>query len=200
MNTTLRSYLASDVSKFVNLLIDGKIQDARELAPSILNAGFNMYVTQELNVAKEYCIQGYAGNETKRYGLMASSKAYSLSKYGIKPVFQQDVACWFNKKASEASSCCELKITIFEFDCQGLEIDMPIVGWGNDMLWDGRGWTKFKSDESVDSEANTYRINRYRVLLTRGRDEFIALIPRTAGLHPVYDALVEAGVEVQQID
>ncbi|WP_374048175.1 DNA/RNA helicase domain-containing protein [Clostridium sp. MB40-C1] len=27
-----------------------------------------------------------------------------------------------------------------EFDCQGLEIDMPVVGWGNDMLWDGHVW------------------------------------------------------------
>lgn len=196
LNTTLRSYLASDVSKFVNLLIDGNIKDASELAPSILDAGFNMYVTQDLDAAKEYCIRRYAGSETKRYGLMASSKAYSLSKYRMKPVYQPDVAALFNKKPSEAGSCCELKITISEFDCQGLEIDMPIVGWGNDMLWDGRGWKKFKSDESVDSEANTYRINSYRVLLTRGRDGFIAFIPKTAELQPVYDALVEAGVVV----
>lgn len=58
------------------------------------------------------------------------------------------------------------------------------------------GIKKFKSDESVDSEANTYRINSYRVLLTRGRDRFIAFIPKTAELQSVYDALVEAGVEV----
>jgi hypothetical protein len=77
-----------------------------------------------------------------------------------------------------------------------LEIDMPIVGWGNDILWDGSGWKKFKSDESVDSEANTYRINSYRVLLTRGRDGFIAFIPPAAELQSVYDALVKAGVEV----
>lgn len=55
---------------------------------------------------------------------------------------------------------------------------------------------KFQSDESVDSEANTYRINSYRVLLTRGCDGFIAFIPKIAELQPVYDALVEAGVEV----
>ncbi|NOH17264.1 DNA/RNA helicase domain-containing protein [Clostridium cochlearium] len=177
-------------------MIDGNIKDASELAPSILDAGFNMYVTQDLNAAKEYCIQRYAGSETKRYGLMASSKAYCLSKYGMKLVFQPDVAAWFNKKASEAGSCCELKITISEFDCQGLKIDMPIVGWGNDMLWDGGGWKKFKLDQSVDSEANTYRINSYRVLLTRGRDGFITFVPPTDEFQSVYDALVGAGVEV----
>ncbi|WMJ81441.1 DUF2075 domain-containing protein [Clostridium sp. MB40-C1] len=61
------------------------------------------------------------------------------------------------------------------------------------------GWTcleKFKSDESVDSEANIYRINIYRVLLTRGRDGFIAFVPPTEEFQSVYDALVNAGVEV----
>lgn len=196
LNTTLRSYLASDVSKFVNLFIDGNVKEASKLAPAILDAGFNMYVTQDLDAAKNYCIQRYEGSETKRYGLMASSKAYSLSKYRMKPEFQPDVAAWFNKNPSEKGSCCELKTTISEFDCQGLEIDMPIVGWGNDMLWDGFGWSKFKPDESADSEANRYRINSYRVLLTRGRDGFIAFIPKTTELQAVYYALVEAGVEV----
>lgn len=195
LNTTLRSYLASDVSKFVNFLIDGNIKDASKLAPSILEAGFNMYVTQDLKTAKNYCIDRYSGSETKRYGLMVSSKAYSLNKYGMKPIFQPDVAAWFNKRPSEAGSCCELKLTISEFDCQGLEIDMPIVGWGNDMLWDGYGWAKFKLDESKDSEANTYRINSYRVLLTRGRDGFIVFVPPTPEFQPVYDVLIEAGVE-----
>lgn len=87
LNTTLRSYLASDVSKFVNLIIDGDISGAKALSDSILAAGFNMYVTRDLNAAKNYCINRYAGNENKRYGLMASSKAYNLSSYRMKPQF-----------------------------------------------------------------------------------------------------------------
>ncbi len=62
LNTTLRSYLASDVSKFVNLIIDGDISGAKALSDSILAAGFNMYVTRDLNAAKNYCINRYAGN------------------------------------------------------------------------------------------------------------------------------------------
>ncbi|MBQ3276690.1 MAG: DUF2075 domain-containing protein [Oscillospiraceae bacterium] len=37
----------------------------------------------------------------------------------------------------------------------------------------------FKPNESEDSDVNTYRVNSYRVLLTRGRDGFIAFIPPT---------------------
>lgn len=102
LSTTLRSYLASDVSKFVNLIIDGDISGAKALSDSILAAGFSMYVTRDLNAAKNYCINRYAGNENKRYGLMASSKAYNLSSYRMKPQFQPDVAAWFNRSPSEA--------------------------------------------------------------------------------------------------
>lgn len=194
LNTTLRSYLASDVSKFVNILIEGDIKAANGLSDSILEAGFNMYVTRDLNTAKDYCISRYAGNENKRYGLMASSKAYNLSSYRMKPQFQPDVAAWFNKAPSEAGSCCQLEVTVSEFDCQGLEVDMPIVGWGTDMLWTGTGWSKFKNKEDADSEANTYRINSYRVLLTRGRDGFIIFIPNEEKFNSTYDALIAAGV------
>lgn len=195
LNTTLRSYLASDVSKFVNLIIEGDINGAAALSGSILAAGFNMYVTRDLNAAKNYCINRYAGNDNKRFGLMASSKAYNLSSYRMKPQFQPDVAAWFNRATSETGSCCQLLVTVSEFDCQGLEVDMPIVGWGTDMLWDGTGWSKFKDSEAADSDANTYRINSYRVLLTRGRDGFIAFIPEEARFNSTYNALVTAGIK-----
>ena len=195
LNTTLRSYLASDVSKFVNLIIEGDINGAAALSGSILAAGFNMYVTRDLNAAKNYCINRYAGNDNKRFGLMASSKAYNLSSYRMKPQFQPDVAAWFNRAPSETGSCCQLLVTLSEFDCQGLEVDMPIVGWGTDMLWDGTGWSKFKDSEAADSDANTYRINSYRVLLTRGRDGFIAFIPEEARFNSTYNALVTAGIK-----
>ena len=154
-----------------------------------------MYVTRDLNAAKNYCINRYAGNENKRYGLMASSKAYNLSSYRMKPQFQPDVAAWFNRAPSEAGSCCQLSVTVSEFDCQGLEVDMPIVGWGTDMLWGDSGWAKFKENESADSDANTYRINSYRVLLTRGRDGFIAFIPDETRFDCTYNVMVRAGIK-----
>lgn len=46
----------------------------------------------DIKGAKNYCINRYAGNDNKRYGLMASSKAYNFSSYRMKPQFQPDVA------------------------------------------------------------------------------------------------------------
>lgn len=195
LNTSLRSHLAGEVSKFINLLIDGDIAGANKHSNSIRAAGYTMYVTRDLSKAKEYCKGKYLENKNKRYGLMASSKANNLSAYKMKPQFQPDVAAWFNTAPWEEGSCCQLRVAISEFDCQGLEIDMPIVGWGTDMVWAGAGWSKFREDEDADSEANIYRRNSYRVLLTRGRDGFIVFVPDENRFNATYEALTRAGLK-----
>ena len=70
---------------------------------------------------------------------------------------------------------------------------MPIIGWGEDMLWNEkeRKWENFDKNNEGDS---LYRINSYRVLLTRGRDGFIVFVPEE--LPFVYEVLVEAGMEI----
>lgn len=105
------------------------------------------------------------------------------------------VGKWFNEEAHHPKSCCALDKVATEFSCQGLEIDMPLIGWDSDMLWDGTKWAKFKAAESDDSDANTYRKNSYRVLLTRGRDGFVIFVPPVAAMDSVYEVLLEAGVK-----
>ena len=199
LNTSLRSYLASDVSKMVNYIISGKTTEAASLVPGITRAGFNMYITRELEKAKQYCRNRYHGTD-KRFGMMASSKAYNLARYIMKPAFQPKVEDWFNRAPYEPNSCCQLKTTISEFDCQGLEVDFPIIGWGEDMVWNGSSWDLFKKDESFDSENNTYRFNSYRVLLTRGRDGFIVFIPPTSKLDLTYELFNRIGFEDLRVE
>lgn len=156
-----------------------------------------MYVTRDLQKAKQYCIDVYGERENFRFGLIASSKASNLSKYRMKPIFSRDkgyIADWFNKSTTDSRSCCALNVTISEFDCQGLEVDMSIVGWGTDMTWEGDSWSKFETGEAADSEKNTYRVNSYRVLLTRGRDGFIIFMPDEERFNSTYNALIDAGV------
>lgn len=175
LTVSLRSHLAGDVSKYVNLIIDGKITEAAKLSDSIYDAGYSMYYTRDLNTAKEYCRDRYEGAQNKRYGMMASSNRYTgLKKYGIGAAFRPDVAGWFNADPGSSRSSCALSVAISEFDCQGLEIDMPIIGWGADLKWTGSKW---QPNEVEGSDEYDYRINSYRVLLTRGRDGFILFIP-----------------------
>lgn len=200
LSMSLRSHLAGDVSRFANALVDGDIAKARFYSDGIIQQGFSMYVTRDLNRAKMYLRERYREEPGKRYGMIASSKGKILRSYGMDNSFQGAlgmfyVGKWFNEEAHHPKSCCALDTVATEFSCQGLEIDMPLIGWDSDMLWDGTKWAKFKTTEPDDSDVNTYRKNSYRVLLTRGRDGFVIFVPPVAAMDSVYEVLLEAGVK-----
>lgn len=200
LSVSLRSHLAGDVSKFANYLIDGKLEKAKELSEEIIKEGFGMYVTRNLNHAKMYLRERYKDEPSKRFGMIASSKGKVLRYNGMDNTFQGAlgifyVGKWFNEEPDHPKSCCALDTVATEFSCQGLEIDMPLIGWDNDMLWDGSKWSKFKKNEPEDSDANTYRKNSYRVLLTRGRDGFVIYVPPVEEMDSVYNILLEAGIK-----
>lgn len=200
LTVSLRSHLSGTVSKFINNLLDGDIENAAKLSKSIHAEGYNMYCTRDLDVAKSYCKNRYKNEANKKYGLIASSKGRGLFKYGIKNdskfTMNIDNGKWFNAPSSDPKSCCALIDTVSEFNIQGLELDMPIVAWGLDMVWDGKEWLKYKPRQDTDSDENTYRRNSYRVLLTRGRDGFIIFVPsRYKKLDLVYNLLTEIGIK-----
>ena len=117
---------------------------------------------------------------------MASSKAKDTKNKA-----KIDEVKWFSDKGFDY----RMEQAISEFQCQGLEIDMAIIGWGEDMLWNEKQkkWEKFRKNNKRDS---LYRINSYRVLLTRGRDGFIIFVPEEKKFYPVYEVLQKAGMEI----
>lgn len=201
LTVSLRSHLSGAVSKFINYLIGGDIDSASKLSQCIYDEGYSMYCTRDLNAAKEYCKNRYSQEPDKKYGLLASSEGRGLFRYGIKNDFKTtmrtDKGKWFNAPSNDPKSCCALKDVVTEFGIQGLELDMPIIAWGIDMLWNGHEWEKFKKYEDINSDANTYRRNSYRVLLTRGRDGFIIFVPpKPKRLDLVYDMLIKSGIKI----
>ena len=159
-----------------------------------------MFVTRDLQAAKDYCNSRYSGNLEKRYGLIASSKSRTLPRFGVDNSFFGAInrgryGKWFNTPKGSGASCSDLKRVVTEFGIQGLELDMPIVCWDSDMLWNGTLWERFKTNEEKDSDNNVYRLNSYRVLLTRGRDGFIIFVPPTDVLDPVYNMLRDLGIK-----
>ena len=81
-----------------------------------------------------------------------------------------------------------------EFACQGLELDFVAMEWGLDLLWED-GWHPYCTIKNKEHE--TYRINAYRVLLTRGRDGLFIYVPKEKIFDDTFNALKKAGfVEV----
>jgi DUF2075 family protein len=194
---TLRSHLAEDVAQWIKALLAGDLGEARMLAERVASQGFDVYVTNDINVATNYVKERYKGQEDKRYGLLASSKAKNLPAWGIHNEFNYTrnmrEGPWYNDPQSSFNSCCALRDVATEFSCQGLELDFPIVCWGNDFTWDGV-WKSPSAKRSKAKDPHQLRVNSYRVLLTRGRDGFIVFVPNEIGMRSTYEALVGAGV------
>jgi hypothetical protein len=195
LDTTLRSHRAEQIHEWVSLLLDGRLEECKTLSRVLIDQGFEMYVTRDIEAARLYVRERYAGMQDARYGLLASSKARNLMTYGFMNEYQftknMRVGPWFADDPSSSYSCCAMRDTATEFQCQGLELDMPIIGWGHDLWWTGAMWdcsTRYKV-----KNPRQIRLNAYRVLMTRGRDGFIVFVPPEPKYTPVFDALVDAG-------
>jgi DUF2075 family protein len=100
-----------------------------------------------------------------------------------------------------------LETPMSEFGCQGLELDYVGLCWGGDLIWREDKWTPRQMRAPRwqvlrDEEKRRFRLNAYRVLLTRARAGTVVYVPlghhedptrREEELQGIYDTLVEAG-------
>ncbi len=195
LSKTIRSHLAEEIHMWVNFLLNDQIEDSKNIAENMRKKGFDLYCTRDLQKAKDYVISRYNDSLDKRYGLIASSKAKNLpgihNDYSWTRNFRPGP--WYNDDPSSSDSCCQLREVATEFSCQGLELDFPIVCWGNDLKWGNSTWIPLKQTRSKAKDPDKLRINSYRVLLTRGRDGFAIFIPNDIEMEETYKIILNAG-------
>ncbi|MGF1537965.1 MAG: DNA/RNA helicase domain-containing protein [Elainellaceae cyanobacterium] len=197
LTTSLRSHRAEDLQTWVAHLLAGDLDAAAALMPKLQRDGFSAYLTRDLDAAKAYCRDRYGYEPSKRYGLMASSRARNLANYGLPNDYlatrRVKPGPWYIDPPESPLSCCALHSAVTEFGCQGLELDFPIVGWGDDLRWDGARWITTTRQKNV-ADPRRLRINSYRVLLTRGRDGFVVFVPSEERMDGTAIALEKAGL------
>ena len=198
LTVSLRTRQAEYLHQWVELMLNGKLAEASKLATSMRLSSYPIHITRDLELAKEYVRELYSDMSEKRYGIIASSKDRILNKYGIKNGFQDTSrvkkSAWFNRGLESPESCCSFRDTITEFDCQGLELDMAIVAWGNDFLWTGTEWKhRIVRTKYPQRKGDQIRLNSYRVLLTRSRDGVVIYLPPEEILDRTEEALLAAG-------
>lgn len=201
LNRTLRSKQAEELHSWVANLLSGKLRDANTIAERISLQNFPIFVTRNLGEAKDYVSSRFSGELNKRYGILASSKDRVLPSYGIKNDFQSTklvkTAKWYNNNLGEPGSCCNFEEVVTEFGCQGLELDMAIVAWGNDFLWNGAAWELRKMRTQIpQADPFQLRLNSYRVLLTRSREGVVIFVPPTSEFDLTEHALLAAGAKI----
>lgn len=86
LDVSLRAQAAADLHHWVRLVLDaGDLTAAGDIAARLHRDGFPIYVTRDLNGARSYVRDRFAGEPLRRTGLIASSKAMNLQPHGIDP-------------------------------------------------------------------------------------------------------------------
>jgi hypothetical protein len=176
----IRNYASSRAQDWVSAVLQGDVDAARACGDDM-----PFYVTRSLAQMRAALRARARGR--RRAGLVCSSGAKRLVADGVWPRFEhmdeRVVANWFLKSWPEdvrASDALEIPAT--EFACQGLELDYVGLCWGGDLTWRA-GWQvrNFKGTDwqnRAGQDARDYRINTYRVLLTRARADTLIWVPQ----------------------
>ncbi len=174
-----RSFRSEKQSDFIKALLDLNTEKAKEDF-SILKDKYPIYITRDLDKAKQWIKSKARGSE--RYGMIASSGAKRLRKYGMWVECPIDDPSWFLNDKDDVRSSYSLEQCASEFDIQGLELDWDIIGWDADLRFNGNEWEYYSFtgttwNRIAREERIKYLINSYRVLLTRARQGMIIYIP-----------------------
>ena len=183
LNTNLRAHRNHLHGNWVGELLEGNIDGASTIAADMEHPP--AIVTRDLEEMKEWLLLRRRGEQ--RVGLLASSGATRLIADGIPLSPRSDeletVVHWFLKPTGDFRSSNALEVPLSEFVCQGLEIDYSGLCWGNDLIWQNGNWLPRKMRAPnwqllKKEETQKYRVNTYRVLLTRARAGTIIYVPR----------------------
>lgn len=204
LDIELRYHATNHLHEFVGKLLSGaSAEECAELAERINREGARLFLTRELETAKQYVSDRYRDFPAARYGIVGSSRDKYIAEHGpeLPAVTRFDVAKWFNGDRTDRRSSCEFQIAASEFACQGLELDFALVWWGKDLLRNGSAWsiensTRYKAKGRV-KDPMKLRLNAYRVLLTRGRDGFAVYLPKDALFDETAEFLTRAGLREQ---
>jgi hypothetical protein len=206
LDKSLRSHLASDLHKFVAYLLYRDPVPSPDLAVisgKLALDGHDLWVTRDLNFAKDYLRQRYSNDKEARFGILASSRDKDLAAFGIDnrgqklPGFHGP---WYGEPegSPRGRSCRELNECETEFGAQGLELEGVLLGWGTDFIVDDEGrWSNAFAKRHVKKvpirDPWQLRANAYRVLLTRARDVTVVFVPFIPELDATYSCLLSVG-------
>jgi hypothetical protein len=200
----LRAYRNPRFGEWVDALLSAEIDRASALAGSMTNVP--AVITRDLRAMKEWLSLRRRGG--RRPGLVVSSGATRLVADGLPPAPMSNelraIENWFLRTWPDFRGSDSLEIPLSEFGCQGLELDYVGLTWGGDLVWSQnpgswipRRMIAPKWHVIRRPDAARYRLNAYRVLLTRAREGLCIHVPKGSSDDPTrsprdFDAIAES--------
>lgn len=182
LGVSMRSFRAERMSEFVDAVLDQRVTEACALAAE-LREKYPLRVTRDLFAAKQWLKLKARGNE--RTGLLASSDGLRLRPHGIFVKQEIKPENWFLNNPEDVRSSNHLEEVAIEYDVQGLELDWTCLCWDADLRrkdadWDFYKFRGTKWNRVRQSTQQRYKLNAYRVLLTRARQGLVVFVPSGA--------------------
>ena len=179
LSVSVRSFRAEKLSSFVNELISGDADKARNIYREIQPC-YPIVLTRDLSQARLWLRARARGSE--RFGLVASSGASRLKPEGINVHEKINAAYWFLNPKDDVRASFYLEDPATEFDIQGLELDWVGICWDADFRRTNGAWSHHmfrgtRWNNLRDQALQAYLANTYRVLLTRARQGMIIYVP-----------------------
>jgi hypothetical protein len=182
LSVAVRSIRSDAGNAWVEAVLAGDQTRARELAENAI--GLPFLLTRSLSDMRHYLRLTARGE--RRAGLVCSAGARRLRAEGIDPSFDhmddKTVANWFLNWWPDVRASDSLEVPATQFACQGLELDYVGLCWGNDLIrlngtwvsrkFVGTKWQNFRTETDI-----AFRMNTYRVLLTRARYKTVIWVP-----------------------
>lgn len=154
----LRTIKWKGLPAFIDMLLDNDLKGAKECLER-MNEGdeYKLYITRDLKIAKKYCEKRYKDQRVKHYGIVCSSKGNLCKLATLRSLTKNQRRGWdvmdYIEIDSEWCEKCyekwyvnggsaEWSYVANELECQGLELDMAIVHWNNDLCWYLKNMTK----------------------------------------------------------
>lgn len=180
LSASIRSFRSEHLSLLIHNILTFNETAAHEIYRD-LQKKYPIAITRSLHTARVWLRNQAKGSE--RTGIVASSEARRLKKEGIYVQRKFQEIPWFLNDKDDVRSSYYLEEVATEFDIQGLELDWVCVAWDLDLQiteneWDYRSFTGTKWNNINKLEDQAFRLNAYRVLLTRARQGMIIYIPQ----------------------
>ena len=174
LGTSLRTHNALQYFEWVEAFLKGDSDTYRAIENQLQKERFILKRMDSLEEAKQYVREVYK-DSNKIYGLVTSSKNRAVQQIPFsQPRDQIKPHVAYYNDPSSLYFCKNLQYAVTEFHSQGLELDMAIVVWGDDLTWGQNSWQFNQNALNRQAENPTQmKLNAYRVLLTRGRDGVI---------------------------
>ncbi len=187
LTVAVRSIRAQKISDWVNAVLAGDQVRAWTTAETLRE---RPQLTRSLELARAWLNEKRRG--FTRSGLVGSAYASRLRADGLEPSFdfhrRFEWENWFLDDINDVRCSSRLEVFATQFEVQGLELDWVGVCWNEDFTWDRATWVTNRFTNKTwrprtmatvaDRQKHRFRLNGYRVLLTRARQGMIIYVPQ----------------------